>query len=248
MRQDRDILGEAVARLKQEGSSQQAPKTVLDETVRRLADVKSDDVGRRQARRVVIRRTWIRFAVAAAALIALGCVIGRLSRPAPLNLQELHQALAPSVAASIEPAIRARIVEDLQHRYQLALAATYVKVKEELTEQYLDELNRFAVQFLAASNATTNRLLTQLVESIDTAQAEELGRVAKAIYQIEQNRIQDRAQLAAGLQTLASRTRNAETELSRTQQLVQLLADVHPEDADTQPDLPIEIPSERSDP
>ena len=66
-------------------------------------------------------------------------------------------------------------MEDMRQRYQVALAATYVKVKEELTEQYRDDLNRFAVQTLAASNATTNRLLAELVESIDTMQAQDLN-------------------------------------------------------------------------
>jgi len=159
-------------------------------------------------------------------------------------MDDLREALAPSIAAALEPAIRANVVKDLEPRYQLALTAAYVKVKEELTEQYRDELSRFAIQTLTASNATTNRLLTELVESIDTAQAEDLSRIAKALYQIEQNRIKDRTQLAAGLHTLASRT---EDELSRTRRdFVQLLVDVRPEDADPQDDRPTEIPNERS--
>jgi DNA primase len=165
-------------------------------------------------------------------LIVLGYAIGRLSGPAPLDMDELREALAPSVAAAIEPAIREKLIEDMRQRYQLALVATYVKVKEELTEQYRDELNRYAIQTLAASNATTNRLLTELVENIDTMQAQDLKQVARALHQIELNRVQDKTQLASGLQRLASRT---EDELSRTRrEFVQLLVDVRPENSDVQ--------------
>ncbi|MEN6578388.1 MAG: hypothetical protein ABFD90_18730 [Phycisphaerales bacterium] len=249
MNRDKDLLGEAVARLKRDALSQEPPKAVIDETLRRLADASPEMGGvipERSDHRYARSRTMIRLALAAAALFVVGCVIGRLSGPAPVNLDKLRETLAPSLAASIEPAIRAKVVEDLQHRYQLALAATYVKVKDELTEQYRDDLNRFAIQTLAASNATTNRLLTELVENIDTAKAQDLDWVAKVICQIEQNRIQDKTQLAAGLHTLASRT---EDEFSRTRrQFVQLLVDGRPEDLGAHGDEPIDTLSERIDP
>ncbi len=253
MTKDRDILAEALARLKSEGLPQEPPKGVVDETLRQLADARPATADRQPTRigpsdcgSMTFRRIAIRLSLAAAALIMLGYAIGRLSRPAPPNLDELRETLAPSVAAAIEPAIRDKLMEDMRQRYQVALAATYVKVKEELTEQYRDDLNRFAVQTLAASNATTNRLLAELVESIDTAQAQDLGRIARALRQIELNRMQDKTQLATGLQTLASRT---EDELSRTRrEIVQLLVNVVPEEPDTPPARPIEIPHERTEP
>ena len=233
MTDDKDLLEEAIARLKAEASSQEAPKAVVDETIRRISDARQsvpgpmpNDPEGREPRRLVISRI-LRLGLAAAALIVIGCVIGRVSGPAPLDMDELRDALTPSVAAAVEPAIRAKVVEELEQRYRLALTAAYVKVKEELTEERRDDLNRFAIQTLAASNAATNRLLAELVATIDTAQAEDLSRIAKVIYQIEQNRIQDKTQLAAGLQTLASRT---EDELTRTRRdLVQLVVDVRPQ-------------------
>lgn len=253
MTRNRDILAEALARLKREGLSQEPPKAVVDETLRRLAEARPATVGFESARigdgdcgRISVRRVAIRLSLAAAALIMLGYAIGRLSGPAPLNLDELREALTPSVAVSIEPAIREKLMEDMRQRYQVALAATYVKVKEELTEQYRDDLNRFAVQTLAASNATTNRLLAGLVDSIDTMQAQDLTRIARALHQIELDRMQDKTQLAAGLQTLASRT---EDELSRTRrEFVQLLVNVTPEQLDMQPARPTQIPNERNEP
>jgi EAL domain-containing protein (putative c-di-GMP-specific phosphodiesterase class I) len=244
---ERDILAEALAQLEEQGLSQQLPKAVVDETIRQLADARpaSADSDLKNARRILFGRTAVAATLAAAALIVLGFAVGRLSGPAPLDLDELREALAPSVAASIEPALRARLIDDMRQRYQVALAAGYVKVKEELTQQYRDDLNRFAVQTLAASNAVTNRLLAELVENIDTAQTEDLTRIARALRQIELNRMQDKTQLAAGLNTLASRT---ESELSKTrQQFVQLLVSYQPEELGPEP-RPFQNPHERNEP
>jgi hypothetical protein len=121
----------------------------------------------------------------------------------------------------------------MKQQYQLALAGTYVRLKEELTAQYRDDLNRVAVQILAASNAVTNELLTDLIQAIDTVQAQDLRRIALALDRIERNRVQDKTQLASGLQTLAYRTGD---ELSRTQRrIAQLLVDVRPGDFDLPP-------------
>jgi len=245
--ENKDLLGEAIARLKQEGLSQEVPPAVPAETIRRLTEA-SAGIGRFErpargagVRRFLLGRTTIRLALATAASIALGFALGRFCGPASVNLDELRQALAPSLAASIEPALRARLIEDMRQRYQVALAATYVKVREELTAQYRDDLNRMAVQMLAASNAATNQLLAELVQNIDTTQTQDLRRITRALYQIELNRIQDRTQLAAGLQTLASRTED------EMRQLVHFVADVRPEDLDVQGNLPVRIPNERSE-
>jgi hypothetical protein len=243
MKRDEDLLGEAVARLKQETAGQQPSKALVDETIRRLAASRSDsqESWRSDPRRFTIGRTTIGLSLAAAAMIMLGFAFGRLSGPAPVNLDKLRETLAPSLAASLEPAIRAKVVDDLQHRYQLALATTYVKLKEELTQQYRDEMNRAAIQTLAVSNTLTNRLLAELVENIDTAQAEDRARIAQAIHRVELNRVQDKTQLAAGLQTVANRT-------EETRQFVQLLVDVHPEDLGAQPSQPTQNPNERTEP
>ncbi len=113
------------------------------------------------------------------------------------------------------------------------MAGTYVRIKEELTEQYRDDLSRSRMQILAASNATTNELLTQLAQSIDTAQTQDLRRIAQFLYEIETSREQDKTQLASGLQTLAYRT---EDELSRTQRAIaQLLVEARPTDSQIPP-------------
>jgi hypothetical protein len=243
MKKREDKLSEAVARLKQEGLSQELPIEVADETLRRIADCGfeiADSGGRvppiRNPQSAI--RNLFRLAAAAAVFVLLGYTAGRFSTPKPMDLDELRDALAPSVAAAIEPGIRARLADEMRRDYQFALAGTYVRVKQELTEQYRSDLNRFALQTLAASNAVTNELLTQLVQSIDTAQTQDLRRITRALYEIEMNRVQDRTQLASGLQTLAY----------RTDAIARVVADTRPAGFDLPPSEPGQTHNERNKP
>jgi len=240
----KDRLSQALDWLKQEGLSQEPPQEVVDETLRRMADS--------GARMVPLRRPpsaihgLFRLAAAAVVLVAAGYAVGRLSAPKPLNLDQIREALTPSVAAALEPALRATVVDEMRDDYQIALAGLYVRLKEELTEQYRNDLNRFAVQTLAASNAVTNELLTQLVQNIDTAQTQDLRRITRVLYEIEMNRVQDKTQLAGGLQTLAYRT---EDELSRTKHAIaQLVANTRLTGFDLPPVEPRQTDKERNKP
>ena len=224
MEKREDKLSEAIARLKQEGLSQELPKEVVDQTLRRIADSQTNIPSIRSSKPAIGR--LFRLGAAAAVFVLLGYAVGRLAAPKPLDLDQLRDALAPSVATAIEPAIRARLADEMRRDYQLALAGTYVRVKEELTEQYRSDLNRMAIQMLAASNAVTNELLTQLVQNIDVAQTQDRRRITRTLYDMEMNRVQDKTQLASGLQTLAYRF---EDDLSRTNNAIaQLAADTHP--------------------
>ncbi len=246
MNKHKDILAEALAWLKQEGQSQEVPKEVLDQTLEKMADCGLGTAGP-STQVLPIRnpksaiRSLGRLAAAAAVLLLTGYAVGRLSAPQPMSLEQLHDALAPSLAAALEPAIREKLIEDTRRQYQLALANTYVHLKEELTQQYRDDLNRYAMQTLAASNAATNELLAGLMQTIDTAKAQDLRRIARTLYEIEMNRVQDKEQFASGLQTLAYRT---EDELARTRrQIAQLLIDNHPQGFE-----PMQNDDERNEP
>jgi len=213
-KREKETLAEAIEQLKKQGLANPLPQEVMDETVRRMADG-----GWRMADSGTARpplRTWIglKFAAAAAVFILAGYVSGRLAAP---DVDQLREALMPSIAASLEPTLRQKLGEEMKDQYQLALAAGYLRLRDELTQQYREDLNRFAMQTLAASNATTNALLAKLVETIDTTQAEDLRRIALVLSQIEAKRVQDKTQLAAGLQTLAYHT---EGELSRTKKVL----------------------------
>lgn len=231
MKRDEDALAKALAGLKQQGLSNPPPEEVMDETIRRLAEAQARiPPGERTPDGTVIRPAFsgagIRLALAAAALLMLGYAVGRLAAPAPPDLDEIRDALTPSLAASIEPVIREKVVEDLRERYELALVATYVRVKEELTQQYRDDMNRLAVETLAASNAVTNRLLEGLVEAVKVRQVQDRQQVAVALKEIEARRLEDSTRLGHAMLNLAVQTENR---LQRTREdVVRLLADTEP--------------------
>ena len=247
----KDILAEAIAQWKQQGAGEPVPQEVLDETIRRMADggLGIADSGERRLSIPGHRspfRYWAKLVAAAAVFVILGYAGGRVAASRPPDMEQLRTLLTPALAATLEPTLRERLTQDLRQQYQLALAGAYVRVKEELTEQYRDDLNRFAVQMLTASNAATNELLTQMVQSLDTAKTQDLRHIAQVLYQIEHNRLQDRTQLASGLQTLAYHTEN---ELTRTrQEVAQFLGDVRPEGTDGLSPQLKHIPEERSEP
>jgi hypothetical protein len=250
MKKHEDKLSKAIARLKQEGQAAEVPPAVVEETLRKIAQrgveprtaVRGHDAGEAALRRLSIR-PLVRWAVAAAVLILCGYATGRLAAPKPLDLDALREALAPSVAAALEPTLRQKVAEEIRRDYQLALATTYARVKEELTDQYREDLKRSAVQILAASNAATNELLTQLAQAVDTTQTQHLRGIAQAMSEIERNQVQDSTRLASGLQTLAYR----EDELSRTQrEIAQLLVGAHPGTFDVPPTEPRSIHQERN--
>lgn len=230
MNEEKDILAEAIAELKNQSAAEQPPPTVVDETLRRLSGAERtgrcafqtaphDGPGR--AARPALVRLGVKLTAAAAVLVLAGYAIGKRAAPAPVDLEQLRGALEPSLVASLEPAIRERLRDEMTRRTQLALANTYVQLRAELTEQYREDFDRFAAHLLAASNTVTNQLLAELLQSVRDAQSRDLRRVAGVLHELEMKRQQDKSQLAAGLQTLAYETRD---EFERTRNgLVQLL-------------------------
>jgi hypothetical protein len=133
------------------------------------------------------------------------------------------------IRAAIEPAIRQNLLNETRQYVQLSLASGFLQVKDELSEQYQQELNRAAVQTLAASNTVTNELLTELLDAIQAAQIQDRRRVAAALEQIELNRLRDRNQLSSAFETLAVRT---EDELMQTKKdVAQVLSYALPDSA-----------------
>ncbi|MHC4458341.1 MAG: hypothetical protein ACYS0I_14890 [Planctomycetota bacterium] len=155
-----------------------------------------------------------KLAAAALLLIAVGYISALLTAPRQLNAQQI-QALQASLKSSIEPAIRRQLLEQLNAQWQLALANSSLQLKDELNQQFQSDLNQYAVWTLAASNTVTNKLLTELIQSINDAQNQDRRWVAAALDQIELNRLRDKAQLANGLENLALYT---DDELMQTKQ------------------------------
>lgn len=232
MKENEDILEKAVKAIKNQQIPPGPPQELTDATIAKLTEhsEQSETVSIESRIRIIERlksaKGITKVAAAAVLLIAAGYATGRLSAPRPPDMEQLQAAL--------EPAIRSKLLEEMDRRWQLALASSYVRLQEELSEQYRQDLSRFAVQTLAASNAVTNQLLAEFVQYINAAQTQDLRRIAAALEQIESNRLQDKTQLTNGLESLAYLT---EDELKRTRQaMAQFLVNTQPDNIP--PDMP----------
>jgi len=166
-----------------------------------------------------------RWTAAAVLLIFAGYAVGRVTVASPPDVEQLRTSLE----ASLEPAIRQNVIRELNRDWRLALAGSYLRLKDELGEQFHRELNAYALHTLAASNSLTNELLTELIDAINTAQAQDRHWVAAALEQTELNRLRDKSQFINGLEMLAAETGD---ELLRTRQdFAKLLVYTQPSDS-----------------
>ncbi len=213
MEESENKLEKAVEALKNEQIPPGPPKEVIKSTMAMLNEAAEQADTVNQKHRILIleglraAKSLPKIAAAAVLLIAAGYITGRLSAPRAPDMEQIRAAL--------EPAIRQNLLNETKQYMQLGLANAYVRIKDELSQQYRQELNRVALQSVAASNAVTNELLTELVESFNEAQSHDRQRIVTALEQIESRRRQDRTDLSNALATLAVQT---EDELIRTKQ------------------------------
>ena len=237
MKKEKDILDKAINYLRKEPIRSGPPQETIDATLAKLAkaggEAQPNNIreGITLMERIRAVTGFPKIAAAVLLLVIAGYAVGRLSAPRPPNLEEIQAAL--------EPAVRLSLLEEMNRRWQLAWANSYVQLKDELNEQRRRDLDTYAVQTLAASNAVTNRLLEELIESINAAQVQDYRKIAEALYQIEMNRLQDKAQLGNALASFAVQT---EDEFQRTKQdMAQLLVYTRPDG------LSPNVPEERSE-
>jgi hypothetical protein len=220
---EKDILAKAVDQLKDRPVSSGPPADVVRETLARLSKA---EPGLTTVAAPGHIRVWVwsaaRLAVAATILIAAGYAAGRASAAKPLDMEKLRANLE----ASLEPAIRKNILEEVVQKQQQAMLATYLQVKNDLTEQYRADLNRFAIQTFTASNTVTNRLLEELVQSMKIGRLQDRQLFADALEQVEAQRVQDSTRLGSAIVGLAATT---ETKFQRTEDMVKLLVYQQPD-------------------
>ena len=213
MEESDKILENAIETLKNEQIPPGPPQELVKSTLAKLTETEEQEDTATSRNRILIFndlkvvKSLTKIAAVAVLLIATGYAVGRLSAPRTPDMEQIRAAL--------EPSIRQKLLDDTKQYMQVGLANAYVRIKDELSEQYRQELNRVALQSVAASNAVTNELLTQLVESFNEAQSQERQRIATTLGQIESRRRQDRTDLSNALTTLAVQT---EDELMRTKQ------------------------------
>ncbi len=223
MEREDDILQRAIEQFRNEQIPSHPPQEVLDTTLTKLSEATCGvdaSPARQNGHRI---RLMTKLAAAAALLIFAGYAVGRLSAPQTADLDRLQEALENSLAASIEPAVRRKVIEDLGRQWESTLEAGYLALREDLTEQYRTDLLQAAAQTLAVSNATTHRLLEDLIASIYVAQVQNRQWVAAALAEIDSTRHQDSTQFATALLSLAVAT---EDQLERTRKdMVNMLAE-----------------------
>jgi len=213
MEENENTLEKAVEALKNEQIPPGPPQEVTESTIAKLTEAagQADTVKLKNRIRIVeglrATKSLSKIAAAAVLLIAAGYATGRLSGPRPPDMEQIRAAL--------EPKIRQNLLDETKQYVQLGLANGYIRIKDELSQQYRQDLNRVALQSVAASNAVTNELLTELVEAFNEAQNQDRQLVATAIEQMESNRLKDRAKFGNALATFALQT---EDELMRTKQ------------------------------
>jgi len=244
MTDDKDILTNAIDDLKKQGLSAVPPQEVVNETLARLAraeathDALGSDETKAAFRSKIRSRMWpaARWAVAAAVLVTAGYAVGRISTATEPDIEQLRAALLPSLAASLEPAIHQRVLDETTRGYQQAMVVAYIRMKDELTEQYRADMNRFAVQTFTASNTVTNQLLEELVEAVELSHRQDRQWVAAALKEIEANRREDTTELGTALVALAAQT---DSKIQHTKnEIVRLLANTQTDASIPTPEKP----------
>ena len=213
MEENENKLEKAVEALKNQRIPPGPPQELTDSTIAKLAEIAEQTDTVQHKNRILIfeglraTKGLTKIAAAAVLLIAAGYATGRLSAPRAPDMAQIRTAL--------EPEIRKSLLDETKQYLQLGLANAYVRIQDELSQQYREDLRRAVLQSVAASNAVTNELLTELIESFNEAQNQDRQLVAAALGQIESNRQQDRTELSNALVTLALQT---EDEIMRTKQ------------------------------
>jgi len=238
MEKNEEIFEKALEALRNEQIPPGPSKELAADTAAKLAEA-AGNTENAETRLIRLRpvRNLAKIAAAAVLLILAGYAAGRISGPQPPDIEQLR--------AAIEPSIRQDLLDEINSNMLASLEKGYTQIKDELGRQYRQDLDRTAMQTLAASNTATNQLLAKLIDSIKDSQLQERRLVAAALEQIESNRLRDRSQLSSAVAALAVQT---EDELIRTKKdVAQALSYAVPESA-----IPLELenpnnPDERNE-
>ena len=224
-RESDNILEKAVKAINDQQVPPGPPRELANSTITKLNEISSQtntySDGRRirLIERIKVLNSITKVAAAAVLLIMIGYATGRLLSPKSPDIEQLR--------ASLEPAIRNQLVDEMKQYLQLGLTNSYIQLKDDLSQQYRRDLNQFTAYTLAASGAAINQLLEELIESINTAQVQNRQWVAAALGEIELKRLKDNAQLSNAFVTFAAQT---EDELVRNRQnMAQILSYAQPD-------------------
>jgi len=213
MEEHENKLEKAMEELKNEQIPPGPPQELVDSTIAKLAEAEGRTDMVQHKNRILnfedLRgaKSLTKIAAAAVLLIAAGYATGRLAAPRPPDLEQIR--------AVLEPEIRKNLLAETKQYLQLGLANAYVRIQDELSQQYREDLRRAVLQSVTTSNAVTNELLTEFIESFNEAQNQDRQLVAAALGQIESQRQQDRTDLTHAITTLAMQTEETKQDMAQ---------------------------------
>jgi len=180
MKNKDDILNKAIESLKHEQIPAGPPKDLAETTLEKLSQDSNQLPEEQFDKQVVSSKRFIInnfFKIAAAIIlsISIGYAAGRISAPKSFDMEKIRTEL--------EPAIREKLLEDVQ----IELASNYVLIKQELTEQYFQDLRLVALEVLNASGTITNQLLEKQIQPLATAQFQDRQWITAELNQNRQN-------------------------------------------------------------
>ena len=197
---DENKIYERLERLSQIDPTQEA----TDRARQRVRDTltKQQEKGFRISPRIVTAifgSPLPKMAAAAVLLICFGYIAGRLSTPEPLDVEALQATLESSLRSSLETTIRKELLDEMENRLQLALAADRESLKQELHQQVGRDLQDFAEQTLTAVGNLTDQRFMEFARMVEAARIRERQRVAAAFNYMG-------SRFGDGLVTLAAHT------------------------------------------
>lgn len=115
-------------------------------------------------------RRWLwtgaaRWAVAAMLFVGLG-IASATWWVRTVETERLRDRLTIDLTATLEPAIRQSVTQELSGALKSAIADSYEKMRAEISEQLTNDINAVAVRTLAVSSERTNEILGELVTAI----------------------------------------------------------------------------------
>lgn len=151
---------------------------------------------------------FLKVAVAAVLVLGVGVGVGRWTAPR-VDVEQLRADLQASVAASVTSAVQESLLGQVDQRVQAGLAKNEAKLRTEVAGQVRDDLQRLVAQAATNSQNLVDKRFDELVQIVEEARLKDRQRVARALEQVEQNRLHDKAQIGMGLQSLAALTTKA---------------------------------------
>jgi anti-sigma factor RsiW len=142
---------------------------------------------------------FARAAVAAVLVLAAGIIIGRLSSPESIDVEQLRADLQASIVASLQPAVRQAVLSDVDRRLEAALAARDERIATELVELLRQDLRVIAAELTTGSERLVDERFADVVQLIEAARQTDRRQVARALEQI-------RTQAGMGFLRLATLT------------------------------------------